>query len=278
MLNNEVVLRRGANLHIHLNGSARKTRVRAPTKPSVSVYSPNHLVANQLERGGSSLSDTGIHASCKGESSASDVQSIKLAEEYLEWDEEDEHQFGKPAAADFLASLEKRRPEGKQVGLAHLCSGIAAAAKDVVSVGKTLVQLSTWTCTECEANGRQAARFDVIFNVLPGHGARLASATVIIRLEHKAMEVLELGPEMVQAKDPVRWHITTKNEGSLKLEGGHAPVANVAASVGHTSTVLHEGLTYPCRVKAGVPGLSYARCAKKNSILPCQALPCWNSG
>ena len=185
---------------------------------------------------------------CRDKDNSPHWQPTTLAEEYLEWDED-------PSEEE-----EEEEEEEGYMGFS-LYDDEAAAATDVASVGKTLVQLSTWTCESCEVNGTQAARFDVRFSVGPGRNARLDDATVTIRLEDKGLKVLELGPEEVQAKDPVKVNSSTESKVALEGKAGHAPVATAGPSVSRTSKISREGMVYPCRIKASVAGLSYARCA-----------------
>ena len=158
-----------------------------------------------------------------------DMQPVMLASEHLEWEQDGELPLD------------------------------AAAAVDVGRVGKTLVQLSAWTCTEGEVEGTQAALFEVEFIVVPGRGARLDYAQLTIKLDDPCLKILELGPTEVLAKDPVEKHRTTTGNCGFHLTGGHAPVATGGVNLSRTSNFSRKGKTYPCRVKATAAGLTYAR-------------------
>ena len=135
----------------------------------------------------------------------------------------------------------------------------AAAARAIASVGDTQVQLGEWTSMLYTINNTEAARFDLELNVMPGHNVRFAYAAVTIRLDDTAMRVLELGPRMVEAKDPVVVRKGTGSKWTMEVKVGHAPYVSGGVSGAHTSNVSHEGKTYPCRVVGSVAGLDRVR-------------------
>ena len=141
----------------------------------------------------------------------------------------------------------------------------AAAAREIASVGDTQVQLGEWTSVKCTVKDTEAAHFELEFSVLPGYKVRLAYAAIAIRLDDTTMRVLEMGPRLVEARDHVAVRNGTETKCSVDIKivnapkDSHAPSVSGDVSGARTSSISHEGKTYPCRVKGSVAGLSHVR-------------------